>query len=357
MVEPVKIHELPKKEWNVINEEKDLLLEARTFSQLKEEFDKNFFTSDSINFDLLFKWILKYPQIIHAKWVFNSKEYPPLQLTLFDIIRLFSTYFKNKSELQGVINNSGNYQSTYFDEKDTILDSIKSDKRSIANLDYVNRTIGIIYDKIREIIHTLMKTLIEINGSKYYQQSFVGQIVHGTKNLEPANSGRIDTNVRKIFGDGSLILKIDDTFEIRKPDTTWILHKDEYSLRANNRDVISGEKGLKSDGGDNSPRDTPLIKHYHHVPGHKHDFDKKVSVNINVAGFLKTVNSKPDNSKKGGGPAYKCDDFLDFSVPKLAASAECNNDSYSINEVSGVKNPTIDIQQAYKYCYIWERIS
>jgi len=363
IIEPVKINELEKTSWNNIDEENDLLLKSHLFdgsieSFLKKNIDQNSFYSDSLTFEKFFIWILQNNQHIIKRWIFNSKENPPLQLSLFDAKNFFDLYFKKKENIGGLINNSGLYKSTYFQNaSDTIIDSSNANKYSIANLDYVNRIIAMIYDKLRDSIHLLLKMFIEINGNLYYEPSYIGQIIHGTDRIVPSKTGRIDQYVRQIYGDGSLIFKLDDLIEIRKPNTTWILHKDEYSLAASSTNIISGSNGLHKDDGNNSLVDTPLIKHDHDVEAHGHTSGGKITGSVSIATFLTKFIGGNDKSGSGSVSSIPPEPANKTTPTCTSVNKSCSGSSFSINNYTGDSTLKIDIQQAYKYCYIWERVS
>ena len=413
----VKIHELPEDSWEGLDEEKDLFLKSKRVTDKIDPADikSGAFISEAALLKDMYKKILVNPQTINHQWTFISGTYPPLQLTLFQIVGFFHQYFENKERLDQMLNFNGTvgypvnnvFFSPEFRNKQTNkVDGTNVSQYAVANLDYTNCLIGFVYRAIRDIIEKLIRSVTDINCDYYYEPSFVGQIVHATGTLLPGSTTE-DSEVRKIFGSGKVIASIGD-FEIRQPDTHWVLHKNQeslYSLRCSNQNVVSGTNGLSKNGGDNSNREfTDNPKHTHSgLPGHNHGGRWSGSTSRTVAekqmgSDIDTFNSKGDWdtawNTEGGSAAkvsvdtgevdeqgrpiiewrYRTQDELESGMGKQdvvyhdvfppqvnidisTSSASCTSATLNIKETATATKGSINIESAYKNCFMWERVS
>lgn len=400
----VKIHELPNDSWENLNEKEDLLLKSKIVDSTRNPQDilDAAFVSKATNFEQFIQYILTNPQHITNQWKFISGRYPPLMLTLFDIAKnssFFHTWFEDANKLRAMNSNSAPYSNngTFFQNgvQTQMVDSCNANKCSVANLDYTNRLIGLVYESLRDSIYTIIRALLDVNSEKHYVPSFVGQIVHATDTLLPnKNNLNDDSAPRSVFGDGSVFLTIAG-YEFRKPDTHWRLHILPYSFRCSNSNVlqINATNGTNATGGDNSDRSFDLPQHHHNVPSHDHG-SRTISSSKSVSSFLKSTDATADMSEIKDGdvmqigtdydiivhpdgtteripkPIYEDNhvpyeategpDIFNKSTPTGNSGSGSVSGGLTINKTTAsesVKSPTVNIESAYKYCYMWERVS
>ena len=303
--------------------------------------------------------ILNRKNTVTKEWIFNSKENPPLQKTRFDPRNFCNSYIiSSNSKRKDVINNTNTYSdnNTFFpnEYESTMLTSTNVTQYSIANLDYVDRMAALLYEtwinSISSFISAIQKNAI--------LPSKVGDTIFSTTLSSEAL-------VRQYYGNGRLLFKLGD-YEAYAPDTHWIQHKGDPSPK-NDYLIVASESGVSqrtpgSDDGDNSKRHITkryLKTHHHPLGSHSHEITVSGSSSQEFAKWI-SVNTKKPDQLRGGGDAWD-DGNLDYAFGttmniETSNGVSLNQHGSFTSHENGIEYD-IDIRQAFKRVYVWERTS
>lgn len=353
----VKITDLELYNEKQIKEE-DLFLLA----SLIDEYFRNYYSATTY-LSSIASLLVNKPREVSAHWVFDSGEEPPIQTTRFDPRRFFNDYVLNKDNIDGVINLSGHYADNetffpiQFDPKDQI-EAIDSSLYSFANLDYVNKITAAAHKDLLELFNEIPKTIYD-DGDSVVLPSFVGTIVFTTKNY--AN----DNALRAIYGDGGNIINDVNGSQIviKKPDTHWVRHSGQFVFRCTNNTSKVKASSLddikNKDGGSNDPREVPLKSHGHSIKSSHHH---SVSGPGKLVGSVKLVTGYSMRCKThkasgmGGDSPRQLLKTEDSGTLKGGGSVGSGGAKISNTDDAG-GGQKLDIKQAFKNVYVWERVS
>ena len=293
------------------------------------------FKSNSFKMSSFIDDFLESDRHISGHWTFSSGSLPPEQN-----VRLANSNFINNILLSGdnrrdciTLNGNGYYSrsQTLFPPETSAswVNALSIPQYAIPNLDYVHRLACWIYEDLTNRIRNL--------SSDKYEPSYVGQIIHTTR----------------MSSQGMLQQKYG-------PNTSWKQHIG-YSLRGATSGVktyaSSGNNAFTKDDGDNGVRTIPVIEHQHSV-SHGHDVSNSGGgASATYTGQLVTsISISTDKSTVSRTHMVRW-----WPNYNSGASSSGDNKSSGWGTVSvlntGSTSPTVDINQAYKNVYIWERIS
>ena len=312
----------------------------------------------------MFGSILHRPRTVTKQWIFDSKEYPPLQTTRMNAETFFNQYIIDSNNRKDIItlNGNGNYSNNnnFFPRNldSTMLDAEDISQYSIANLDYVNRMAALLYDYWIDLLKNFSDTIAHSG----MVQSAVGMFVYSTT-LSKSDSSNSNSNIRKFYGMGQKLCEIGDKIYYA-PNTSWLQHKGKYFLiAANNNDIVEFNK---AEATKNNPVDITINKDY--ISPHTHKIDSH-SHTVNVSGSASNqslqVGTWPGSGVSKKIKTHSREDA--HGVRSGSVTITGTSVSYSASgDVGGSDNSTIhtsgedwslNIEQSFKEVYVWERIN
>jgi len=304
------------------------------------------------------------PREVSGTWTFESDIEPPLDLTRFDPRNFFSKYIiSSESVRNGVINISGNYDNNTFfpPEYDPKIqyDAINQSMYAIANLDYVNKIVALAHKDLLNLFINIPETIYKDDDSSVVP-SFVGDILFTTHNFPNEDA------LRSIFGDGSILISDlgNSGIEIRKPNTRWVKHTGDFVFRCtDNQSKVKKSTTTHTynadDNSNNNNRSIPLGTHAHGIDSyHNHSvsFNGSIDGNTQLYFEINGIGTKLDDHplEGKGSRSHEASISLKDTI-SMSLSKDSGGSTVTETNNSG-GNEKVNILQAFKRVYVWERV-